>query len=195
MHVTRIIFHCSTGSGEEDVEEDQQSFPMQNIPPESSVGAQQQQQHEQQQQQLHNQEQQRLLEQQNEDSPSAADDDVDVNDMPEDDGSRISPVQDNAFNRDNESGSESRADEDERGEDEREEDDRDGPNNVDDASGGEQAARDASNEVLKFVHFNDSRIISVILICMMSIFTYFSSCFYGIRKNRLRDAIDTILSS
>ena len=133
------------------MEEDQQSFPMQNIPPESSVGAQQQQQQERQQQQLHNQEQQRLLEQQNEDSPSAAegDDDVDANDMPEDDGSRISPVQDDAFNRDNESGSASGEDEDERGEDEREEDDRDEPNNVDDATGTERAARDTSNEVFK----------------------------------------------
>jgi len=128
---------ASTGSGEEDVEEDQQPFPIQNIPPESSVGVQQQQQ----QQQQERAQQDCVEEQRDANSPGVEGDD-DVDDMPEDDGLRCSPRQDAGLNRVNES--ESELEEDERGEDEREEDDR--PDNLDDVAGAEREAHDTGNE-------------------------------------------------
>ena len=135
-----MIYH-STGSGEEDVEEDQQSFPVQNIPPESSVGAQQQQ---------------RLLEQQqHQDSNQSAaegDDDVDdVDDMPEDEELRSSPrnAEGADFARGNDENISELEEEDERGEDEREEGDRhnDMSEQGDGAAGTDRVVLHPGNEV------------------------------------------------
>lgn len=160
-----MLFCCSTGSGEEDVEEDQQSFPVQNLPPESSVRAQQQQQ-----QLLEHQQQQ----QQNNPSDVEGEDVVDdVDEMPEDDELRGSPrnVQEVGVNRDNESTSELGEDErgeDERGEDEREEDEReegdrdnDEQNQVDGDNNIEWMPLHQNNEVIVICVF----IISVYLLC------------------------------
>ncbi|XP_065059055.1 pericentriolar material 1 protein-like [Rhopilema esculentum] len=116
---------ASTGSGEEDEEEDKQSFPMQNAAPESSVRAQQQ--HDQIGQQRLGQQLEPQEDNRRQDDGDDVDDDDDVDDMPEDEEMRSSPrnIQDDAVDGNRESAfEEDDREEDEREEDEREEDER-----------------------------------------------------------------------
>ncbi len=117
----------STGSGEEDVEEDQQNFPEQNRAPESSVGAQQQAD---------------VAASSDAEANNVADD---IDEMPEDEEHRISP---RAQALQQERSSSTEPAEDEREEDGRDEGTREERESVEvDAAGAARPDSDVNNEV------------------------------------------------